>query len=586
MTVTEPATADTGTDDTPTPPTADGSAPASASTLRAALAVVSTGDHKVVGRLWIVSSLLLGAFALVLGALVGIERTDTSSVDVFEGLEAYLQFATLHRVMLVFGFVVPLFVGLATYVVPLQIGAPSVAFPRAALLAFWGWLVGVGTMIAGWALDGGLVPGGEPEAVELSLLGFGVTVMAVLLGAVVVITTVFSQRPEGMTMDRIPLFAWSMVVAGGMWVLSLPVLLANLAVAWIDLRGTGPVLYGEGANLWAQVEWAFDQPQVFAYALPALGVLGDVMIATFRTRQPLYFVMQGAIAAVGILSFGAYAQTYFNPTADTTPPWVLSGLVIGLPVLVLVGGWAALARDAGGRPRPTPQLGLAVAAVLLVLAGVAVAVIRVIGPLLGFARQFNADDEAWQADVDDFLDPLDDLRGSAIEAGLLNIVLLAGLVGAVAGIYHWAPKLFGRRLNPLVGGLVALALLGGTIALAVPDVITGFMDQPDLLASGFPLLGDFRDGVEVLNAVSMVGAFVVFAGVALVALEVLGALVWGLRTAEPGHDDEPGGVTLEWTTTSPPPLGNFVTAPTVRSEAPLLDPPPTDEADDDGGGDT
>lgn len=572
MTVTDEATdvAAAGADDPPP----RGAAPSPRSPLASLISVVATGDHKVVGRLWIVMSLLVGGFTLVAGALVGIERTDTAGVDVFEGVEAYLQFATLYRVLLVFGFVVPLFIGLATYVVPLQIGSPSVAFPRAAAAAFWAWLVGVGTMIVAWALDGGLVPGGEPEAVELSLLAMGATVVAVLVGAVVVVTTVFTQRAEGMSMDNVPLFSWSMVVAGGIWVLSLPVLLANIAVAWIDLRGEGPVLYGEGDNLWGQVSWAFDQPQVFAYALPALGVVAEVLVSAFRARQPLHFVMQGAIGAVGVLSFGAYAQTFFNPTADTTPPYVVSGLVIALPVLVLLGGWATLARDAGGRPRVSPQFGFAVATVLAVLTACAVAAVRVLGGLLGFLREFNANDESWQNDVDDFLDPLDDLRGSAIEAGLLNVVLLAGLLGAIAGLYHWAPKLFGRRLNAAVGGLATLLVLGGTLALVIPDVVTGFMDQPDLLAAGFPLLGEFRDGVEVLNAVSMVGAIVVFAGLALVALDVIGALVWGLRGATGESDAEPGGVTLEWSTTSPPPLGNFATAPVVSSEAPLLDPPP------------
>jgi cytochrome c oxidase subunit 1 len=568
MTVTDTAIAET-TDPATRP--GDEASP-TRSPVDAFVSVLTTGDHKVVGRLWIVMSLLVGGFTLVLGALVGIERTDTAGVDVFAGLEAYLQFSTLYRVLLVFGFVVPLFIGLATYLVPLQIGSPSVAFPRAAAAAFWAWLVGVGTLITAWALDGGLVPGGEPEAVELSLLAFGATVIALLLAAVVIVTTVFTQRAEGMTMDRVPLFSWSMVVAGGLWVLSLPVLLANLGVAWIDIRGEGPTLYGNGENLWGQVEWAFDQPQVFAYLIPALGVVGEVLVSAFRARQPLHFVMQGAIGAVGVLSFGAYAQTFFNPTADTTPPYVVAGLAIAVPVLVLLGGWATLARDAGGRPTPSPQLGFAVATVLAVLAAVAVGVVKVAGGLLGFLREFGADTQSWQADLDDFLDPFEDLRGSAIESGLLNAVVLAGFIGAVAGLYHWAPKLFGRRLNPLVGGVAALLILVGTLALVVPDVITGFMDQPDSLAAGFPLLGDFRDGVEVLNAISMIGAFVVFAGLALVALDVLGAIA--VPGAGDGDDSgDLGGVTLEWSTTNPPPPGNFAAAPVVRSEAPLLDPP-------------
>ena len=132
-------------------------------------------------------------------------------------MESFWQFFTLYRVGLVFLFAVPLWIGLATCVVPLQIGARAVAFPRAAASAFWVWLTGAGVLIASWAIDGGLASGGEQRAVELSLLAFALVVVALLAATAVLLSTVLTQRPRGMSLDRVPLFTWSILVAGGVW---------------------------------------------------------------------------------------------------------------------------------------------------------------------------------------------------------------------------------------------------------------------------------------------------------------------------------------------------------------------------------
>ena len=201
---------------------------------------LATGDHKVLGRMYLLFGLAGGLLALVLNLLVALERIDIGGLDIltFGSNNQYFQTWSLGRTSLLFFCVMPLLLGLATYVVPLQVGAPSIAFPRAAAAAFWTWLVGMGIHVATVFVDGGLgypvlpegftaVQGPDPEATELSLLSIGMVGIAILLASVCIVSTVIAQRPQGMTLYDVPLFSWSMLVAGGVWLLALPVWLAT-----------------------------------------------------------------------------------------------------------------------------------------------------------------------------------------------------------------------------------------------------------------------------------------------------------------------------------------------------------------------
>ena len=221
---------------------------------------VSSGDHKVIGRLWILGSLLFGLFTLVADVLVRIERVDTDSVAVFTSLTTYEQWFSMHRVSLVFLFVVPLLIGIAMVMVPLQIGAPSLAFPRAAAAALWSWVVAGAIMIVSWAMDGGLVDRSGAtvsQATQLSMLAMAAVVLSLLIASLVIITTIFTERSKGMSLYNVPLFTWSMLVAASVWLLSLPVLFSNLMVMWIDARGEAAQSFG-GEHLYEQINWIFD----------------------------------------------------------------------------------------------------------------------------------------------------------------------------------------------------------------------------------------------------------------------------------------------------------------------------------------
>ena len=531
--------------------------------------LLSSGDHKTLGRMWILASLLLGGFVLVCGLVLHIERANLPALEVFAGIESFRQFFTLYRVGLLFLFVAPLWIGLATHVVPLQIGARGVAFPRAAAAAFWGWLTGGGILIASWAIDGGLVAGGAQRAVELSLLAFAMVVLSLLGATAVLLTTMVTQRPAGMSLERMPLFSWSMFVTGAVWLLSLPVLVANLVIMWVDLRGPSAVRFGSGSNLYEQVSWVFDQPQVFVFAIPVIGVVGEILPVAFGAPQRRWGLMLSLIGLAGVFSFGADLQRFFSPTAQTTPLYVISGIVVALVVVALLGGWADLGRSARRLPRPSGQLAVAMSALGVLVFAAIVGFIRVLGGAVGFLRSFARHNEAWQSDLDRALAPLDDLRGTMAGSGLLDLVAMAAVLGAVAGLFYWSPKIFGRRSSHAAGFGVAAILGAGGLVAGLMGLVAGFLGQPERPSAHFSSAG--AEAAAVIAAIGVIGFLVGLLIVVIVTVRGAAALAKGASTVP----DPWGGHTMEWFAASPPPADNFGDEPLarVRSAHPLWETP-------------
>ncbi len=535
---------------------------------------LGTGDHKVLGRMYLLFGLAGAALALVLNLLVALERLNIDGLDIFTfgSSNQFFQAWSLSRTSLLFFCVVPLLLGLATYVVPLQVGAPSIAFPRAAAAAFWTWLVGMGIHVATVFVDGGLgyplnpvaaAQGTDPEAIELSILSIALVAVAVMVGMVCVITTVIAQRPQGMTLYDVPLFSWSMLVAGGIWLLALPVWLANLAVAWVDFRGDDAQRYGNVANIWDQVDWLWSQPMVFAFAIPVLGIVGDIVPVAAGRTQRFYSAQQGAIGAFGLFTFGAWAQPAFNPQVSQQTLFVVVSLLLIVPLLVFAAGLADTV--AKGRPSLSGHLGFGVAAMLALIAAAATAIVAVSGAAIGVVREI---DSGW---LEQLIEPLEDLRGTVVATAVMQQTLLAGLIGALAGLYFWAPKIFGAKLNGAGAGLAGLALLGGAVLSGAANIVNGFLDEGDQVFNPAAYRGVWDgDAVEIFNIVGLVGAVLLVAGIGLVLLDV--ALVVGLGKGDRTNVADPwNGHTLEWATESPPPVGNFAEAPVVTSERPLLD---------------
>lgn len=506
---------------------------------------LSTSDHKRIGRTWIRASLLMLLGTALVGLLVGFEQTDASGVDMFGGDNGLFQMWGLYRFALVLMVAAPLMLGLAMVVVPMQIGATNIAFPRAALAAGWGYILGAGITVVsvfaggGWgALDG--VSGDEADAIALTLLGTGMVIVSLLLGAICMATTVISLRTSGMNLMRVPLFAWSMLVACAVWLLTLPIAIANLAIMYVDLRG-GPLTFGnpEGTDaMYAQLAWVLDQPQIYAIAIPALGVIGSIVPVAAGTRQIAHSVMIGFIGLFGLLSIGGWSQPYFADTTDEIL-FIAFGIAIVLPVFAVLGG-AAVTLAAGKAPAELPTVHLlgALGSGIVLLAAVVSGALKAVEPF--------------------------DLAGTSAHGGLMNLTALAAIIAALAGLWFWGPKIGGGFMPSGLGRSVILALVTGALLLGVPQVVSGFFDAPDLL------LADPDDTViDAMSLVSAIGALVLVLG----ALGAVIAQVASMRgTGEDAGDNPWNGHTLEWATASPPPVGNFAEPPAkVVSEAPLLD---------------
>jgi heme/copper-type cytochrome/quinol oxidase subunit 1 len=493
---------------------------------------LTTGDHRRIGRLYVALALAFAVALLVVGALLAFERVDDGSLDILHA-DAVAQLYSLYFLGAVFCVVAPLFLGLATAIVPLQVGARGIAFPRAAALAFWSWLVGTGVMVGAYIANGG-PGGGNAIAVDLFLVSFALIAAALVLGALCVATTVLTLRAPGMTLDRVPLFAWSMVVSAVVLIASLPVLVSELVYLYVDHR-YGRAAFGGNAGVAGYIGWTVLAPQLFAFAVPVLGFAADALQTFARQRlQKPESVLVG-IALAGVAGFGAWVQpAIYANVRHSFLAGVLAVVAVLPPLLVL--GAAGLTMKLG-RPQLGSPLLWAVAALLMYLAGAAV------GVLLPFSGL--------------------NLEGTVYEVAQYNLLVLGAVLAGIGGLAYWGPKLWGRKPGDLPLQLLAVGGLLGVVLIAAPDVILGFMKQPAGTVSDFGIDGP----VQFLNAVSGIG----YVLLGLVVLGVIALALRGFARGETASDDPWDGATLEWTTTSPPPDANFAEPPVVTSAQPLVD---------------
>ncbi|MEZ5143072.1 MAG: cbb3-type cytochrome c oxidase subunit I [Acidimicrobiales bacterium] len=509
---------------------------------RGVVGLVGTGDHKAIGRLWIGASLIFGIASLVLAAVTALGQRAGAS---FPPTDAVQRVFVLGRVGLVLFFLVPLFVGLATYVVPLQVGSATVAFPRGAAAAFWTWLIGAGMFVGATIANGG--PGGTSKnMVDLSLVSLGLVLLALLLGAVAVATTVFTMRTRGMYVDRVPMFSWSMVVATGVWFLTVPVAIANLTLIFLDHNAGGPSKFGVATDQWGQLQWLFAQPQVFAWAIPALGVAADAVATLSRGRQPgRGFVMTG-IGAFGVLAIGAWAQPAFIPSVYDQATFVVVSCAISIPVVLVLAGMLVDLRK-GSRASASPVALSFLSVVLLLLAGAA-AIAFVLKPL----RLHGEGAPTALADLATFT-----WGQPAVQVGLTGLIVLAAAAAGLAGIYYWGPKITGHRVSDGPGKLVVILIALATLLYGLPYVALGFAARWTTIA----------DAADTLSLIAVAGAALGAVALLVGAFSLLSSL-----TAD-GAPDDPWecGQTLEWACPSPPPRGNFGELAEVTSAQPLLD---------------
>lgn len=510
------------------PETGTDNSSAAPSVVPSPLTIFGSGDHKAVGTFYVLAALVFGIAGWIAAALTTAHEVGSGSFLTESTATQLLQTSNLGLILLV---IVPLFLGLATYIVPLQVGASTVAFPRAAAAAMWTWLLSSGVFIVASFIDGGF-GGDRSKSVSLTLLALGGLIIALLLGTVCVLTTAIALRAQGMTLDRVPMFTFSMLVGGAIWMLTLPVLFANLLLIWVDHRWGGGTVFGAAGSQFGQVSWITHEPQLYAFVVPGLGIVADVVATLTGARLGQRNLLLVAIGAFGVLSVGAWAQPVMYPQFADDVVWQAMGLLMVLPVLLLLAGVAAALK--GGKPSLKSPLGLAVISLLLTFLGVLAGALLVITPF--------------------------ELRADAMFAnGQFILILGAALAAGAAGLGYWGPKMTGGQSVDAIGKLNVLVLLGGGALGGLSLCVLGFSTR-------FTGLADARDALLVI---SLIGSGLL----GLAALLAILGLLSGARKSAPeaGADAWGTGQTLEWACDSPPPTGNFADLAIVRSPEPLLD---------------
>ena len=508
-----------------------------------------TVDHKRIGVLY-------GATAVVFFVVGGIEalllRVQLAAPDgAVLGADVYDQVFTMHGLTMIFLVVMPLATALFNYLLPLQIGARDVAFPRLNAFTYWTFLLG-GLFLYSSLGFGGLPDGGWFGYAPLSVVGadeagftlgpaaanrmlfysLGLQILGVasIAGSVNLVVTALNLRAPGMTLMRMPVFAWMTLITSTLTLFAMPIIGVALWMLMFDIRfATTFFMPSAGADpmLWQHLFWLFGHPEVYIMALPAFGTVSEV-IPTF-SRKPLfgYTVMVFSGVVIAFVGFGVWAHHMFTtgmgPVANTA--FAISSMIIAVPTGIKIFNW--IGTMWGGRLRFATPLLFAVAFVAQFVVGGLSGVLQTVAP-------HNAQQHDTYFVVAHF-----------------HYVLLGGsLFGLFAGIYYWWPKITGRLLDERLGKAHFWLMVAGFNLTFFPMHILGLRGMPRRIFT-YPA-GMGWDG---LNLAATVGAFTIAAAIAVFLVNVGWTARWGVTAGADPWDAR----TVEWMTSSPPPPHNFDT---------------------------
>ncbi|HVE47230.1 MAG TPA: cbb3-type cytochrome c oxidase subunit I [Acidimicrobiales bacterium] len=506
----------------------------------------ATADHKRLGLLYLAGALVF----LVVGGAVGmVLRAELLSEGSGVAGDEFRRLFSMHVTVSTMLFLAPAWVGLATYLVPLQIGSGRLAFARLHAFSFWLFLLGGGLLIASYVVgppEGlGLVSsvptaageGGANEATTLMIASLALVAVSSLLAALDLAVTVLKLRTPGMTLRRLPMFSWAIVTSSLVTLLATPVFIAGLVLFYLDQRvgGTFFATATVGSrSIWRHTLWLYGRPDIYLLVLPGLGAACDIV--STHARRPLLSASaaRGAIAAFGFLSLGSWAAGSGVGDAIVMPTYSPLTALVVVPVGALVLLW--LGTMAAGRRHLHSSLLFVAGFILLAAFGALNAII------------------AAAAKVD----------GTAWTSGHLHVVAFGAptllLLGAIT---HWAPKMFGRELAAGPARIGFLGVFGGFFLLGLGSYLLGYDGAPSGVRDF-----DFSSDTSTFSTLSALGAVVLLLGLLGFLAEVVRA---ARSTGSPGPADPYEGLTLEWATSSPPPPHSFDSVPEVRSATPLLD---------------
>jgi len=523
---------------------------------------MTSTDPKVIGNLYFITSFIFFMFA---GAMAMVIRAELARPGLqFISNEQYNQMFTMHGTIMLFLFATPLFAGFANAIMPLQIGAPDVSFPRLNLLGYYLYLVGSLIVVAGFLTPDGAASFGwfayaplsnavnsPTVGADLWIIGLAIGGLGTILGSVNFITTILTMRAPGMVMFRLPIFSWTILLTSVLVLMAFPVLAASLIVLQVDRTFNSQVFEAAngGAILWQHLFWFFGHPEVYIIALPFFGIISEV-IPVF-SRKPVFGYKGLVFATIAIagLSVAVWAHHMYVTGAVSLPFFALTTMLIAVPTGVKFFNWIGTMWR-GSISFETPML-FVIGFLITFLIGGLTGVMLAMPPI-----DFHVSDSYF------------------VVAHFHYTVFGTVVFAMFAGFYFWWPKFTGRMLDDSIGKIHFWTLFIGFQVTFLIQHWLGIKGMPrrysDYLAS---------DGFTFGNTVSSVGAFLLGGSTLFFLWNVY--KTWRSAPLVKVNDPWGWGMSLEWATSCPPPRHNFNELPRIRSERPAFDAAHPELADSD-----
>ncbi|MBI5667461.1 MAG: cytochrome c oxidase subunit I [Chloroflexi bacterium] len=496
-------------------------------------------DHKIIGVQYMVTSFV---FFLVGGTLAMLIRWEllTPNLDLVQTGSQYNSLFSVHGLVMIFLWIIPMFAGFGNYLVPLMLGAKDMAFPWLNAFAFWlippAGILMLGSMLvgapeAGWTQYPPLSTLFSGDGQTLAALAVHLLGISSILGAINFIVTIKNMRPAGMSYWQMPLFVWAILATSIIVVMATPFLAGGLTLLILD-RIAGTTFFdanrGGDVLLWQNVFWFYSHPAVYIMVLPGMGVLSDVL--TTHSRKPIFGYKMVALSslAIALVGFTVWAHHMFTSLQPALRiPFMITSMIIAVPTGIKIFSW--LGTIWGGKIRFT-------SAMLFSLGFLSMFVIGGITGVMLAMIPFNLH-----------------VHDTYFVVSHLHFVLFGGSVFAIySGIYHWFPKITGRMLNERLGRWHFVLTYLGFFFTFFPMHFIGMLGMPRRVAVYLP---EFQG----LNTIASISSFVLGLSTFLLVINVIISLRNGrIAGANPWRS-----LTLEWATTSPPPATNFIGDPVM-----------------------